>query len=247
MARARFIRPEFFTDEKVSDLPFGACLLFAGIWCHSDLNGVFEHSPRVLRGLIFPVRDGIDTATVGTWLGLLETAGMIGRFDSDGKSWGFVRNWIDHQQISGREKTIGSRRPKPPTQDHARNTLVTRQEHACAASPTPTPTATASGERVHTPPGEDIFDTEAMAQAKAIMAADAKPKPAIPSPPKSFVDFRAVHGRIFVGRDEKADWEALLRAYEWDAMHEMHETLKEDRIYLNTATAWLSKHYRITE
>jgi hypothetical protein len=94
---------------------------------------------------------------------------------------------------------------------------------------------------------EDLFDPQAMAQAKSIMAADAKPKPAIPSPPKSFVDFRAMHGRIFVGRDEKADWEALLRAYEWDAMHEMHEALKEDRIYLNAATAWLSKHYRITE
>lgn len=55
MARARFIRPEFFTDTKLSDMPMGAALLFAGIWCHSDLNGVFEYDARLLRGLIFPM------------------------------------------------------------------------------------------------------------------------------------------------------------------------------------------------
>jgi hypothetical protein len=96
------------------------------------------------------------------------------------------------------------------------------------------------------PPSEDIFDPESMARAKAIMAADAAPKPPLPQS-RSFTDFRAMHGRCFIGKDERPDWEALLRAYEWDAMHEMHEALKEDRIYLNAATAWLSKHYRITE
>jgi hypothetical protein len=86
---------------------------------------------------------------------------------------------------------------------------------------------------------------EDMERAKAIMAADAKPKPPLPVPPKHFRDFRAVHGRLHVGKDEREDWEALFKAYEWDAMHDMHNTLKEDRIFLNTATAWLSKNYEV--
>lgn len=151
MARARFIRPEFFTDEKVSDLPFGAALLFCGIWCHSDLRGVFECSPRILRGLIFPMRDGIETATISEWLALLEKNGMTGRFEADGKSWGYVCKWQLYQQVSGRERDLGSRRPCPPTcKGHAEDTLGTRLEHACAASPSPTPTPTErEGDVVH--------------------------------------------------------------------------------------------------
>lgn len=90
-----------------------------------------------------------------------------------------------------------------------------------------------------------LCSQEDIEKAKAIMAADAKPKPPLPLPAKSFRDFRAVHGRIHVGRDEREDWEALFKAYEWDAMHDMHETLKEDRIYLNNATLWLSKNYEV--
>lgn len=92
---------------------------------------------------------------------------------------------------------------------------------------------------------ENPFSAEAMEQAKAIMAEDAKPKPPVPQA-KSFTDFRAMHGRCYIGKDERPDWEALYRVYGWDVMHEMHSTLTEDRIYLNTATQWLSKNFRIT-
>ncbi len=114
MPRARFIRPEFFTDEKVSDLPFGCALLFAGIWCQADLRGVFECSPRLLRGLVFPMRDGIDTVTIGEWLNALERSGMILRFEHSGKTWAVVVNWSRYQEITTREVEIGSHRPAPP-------------------------------------------------------------------------------------------------------------------------------------
>lgn len=114
MPRARFIRPEFFTDEKVSDLPFGCALLFAGIWCQADLRGVFECSPRLLRGLVFPMRDGIETDTIGDWLNALERSGMILRFEHADKTWAVVVNWSRYQEITTREIEIGSHRPVPP-------------------------------------------------------------------------------------------------------------------------------------
>lgn len=120
MARARFIRPEFFTDEKIGELPFGARLLFQCIWIHSDLRGVFEHSAKFLRTQAFPYDEGVTSAQVVEWMGLLEAAGMIARFEARGKTWGHVVHWKDHQRISGREVEIDekmkpeARRPIPP-------------------------------------------------------------------------------------------------------------------------------------
>lgn len=156
MARARFIRPEFFTDEKVGELPFGARLLFAGIWCHCDLRGVFEHNPKRLRVLIFPFDEGTTSKQIGDWLDLLTKAGLVARFEADGKSWGHVRQWDKHQSISGSEAKWGSKLPPPPT-NHPRNDTVTNsgtaQCHAQAATlthtltPTLTPTPTHAGAR----------------------------------------------------------------------------------------------------
>ena len=120
MARARFLRPEFFTDEKIGELPHSARLLFASIWCQSDLRGVFEYSAKQLRVSTFPYDEGLTSAKVQDWLNALEASGMIARFESGGKTWGHVVNWTKHQTISGREVEIdakaspGQKRPIPP-------------------------------------------------------------------------------------------------------------------------------------
>ena len=114
MARARFLRPEFFIDEKLGDLPFGARLLFAGIWCQSDLRGVFEYSPKQLRVLVFPHDEGMAGRQVEEWLEMMTANGMVARFESSGKSWGVIVHWREHQEISTREVEIGSGRPVPP-------------------------------------------------------------------------------------------------------------------------------------
>lgn len=228
MARARFIRPEFFTDEKVSDLPFGACMLFTGIWCHSDLRGVFEHNPRVLRGLIFPMRDGIDTATVGQWLKLLEDAGMIGRFEADGKTWGHVIHWSRHQQISGKERDNGSPRPSPPDPgplpEHDRNIPGTRLEQNRTASPTPTPTPTATAAPSNArakppplPPQDPIGDAMQAIESSAHQGGRTT---------RTFADWLVQVGhRCFVGHDERTTWVALFDAEGWDEMTRGYEYL----------------------
>lgn len=93
---------------------------------------------------------------------------------------------------------------------------------------------------------DDLCSTADLEKAKAIMAAD-KATGAKPLPPqaKSFRDFRSVHGRCFIGKDEREDWEALYKTWGWDAMSDMHTTLTDDRIYLNSATQWLSKNYKL--
>jgi hypothetical protein len=114
MARSRDIRPEFFTDEKVGELSLGARLLFAALWCHSDLRGVFEFSPRQLRVLAFPFDEGLTSADVQAWIDEILAKCMIGRYEADGKTWGYITHWNKHQTISVREVEIGSVRPSPP-------------------------------------------------------------------------------------------------------------------------------------
>ncbi len=196
MPRARFIRPEFFTDEKVSDLPFGCALLFAGIWCQADLRGVFECSPRLLRGLVFPMRDGIDTDTIGDWLNALERSGMILRFEHTDKTWAVVVNWSRYQEITTREIEIGSHRPVPPDWSEpdgwaqivakARvnnrigksspwNSSGTVLEPTQNPTPTATPTATDTRERDAPPRTEvDLQRIEHLTGLGAIMAKDGK-------------------------------------------------------------------------
>jgi hypothetical protein len=118
MARSRFLRPEFFTDDKMADLPYEACWLFQGIWVHADLRGVFEWSPRLLRSQIFGMREA-SIEQVKSWLEKLESVGVVSRLaqgqprDST-KEYGYVPSWYSHQHISTREVEIGSDRPIPP-------------------------------------------------------------------------------------------------------------------------------------
>lgn len=114
MSRARSIKPEFFTDAKIGALPYGARLLFAAIWCHADLRGVFEYNPRQLRVLALPFDEGLTSNKVSEWLKAMEALGLIVRFEVDGKTWGIVRNWDKHQSISTREVEIGTQYPPPP-------------------------------------------------------------------------------------------------------------------------------------
>lgn len=249
MARARFLRPEFFTDEKVSDLPFGACVLFAGIWCHSDLRGVFEHNPRVLRGLIFPMRDGIDTAAVGKWLVELASAGMIASFEADGKAWGYVINWQKHQQISGRERDIGSTRPPPPDPGHAqacsKRVPITVPGHAQAATATSTATPTAAAATA---------PSNARARAEAAAATDEMFDGMQESPPlklsqnRNSADVQAMHPTVFIHPSERQAWDAVLLEFGWDPVDDACKSIAAEpgarRILLSGVTAFLAKNYR---
>ena len=57
MARSRNIKPAFFKNEDLADLPFEARLLFAGLWCMADRAGRLEDRPRRLKVELFPYDD----------------------------------------------------------------------------------------------------------------------------------------------------------------------------------------------
>lgn len=66
MARIRTIKPEFWTDETIVELPFEYRLLFIGLWNFVDDEGYVEYRPKQLKMKVFPgddidIRAGIES------------------------------------------------------------------------------------------------------------------------------------------------------------------------------------------
>lgn len=103
MARIRSIKPEFFQHERLFDAERDSKLplrvAFAGLWTVSDRDGRFEWRPRALKLNVLPY-DELDFADV---LSALESGGFIVRYEVDGKSFGFIPSWSEHQHINVRE------------------------------------------------------------------------------------------------------------------------------------------------
>ncbi|MDI6756421.1 MAG: conserved phage C-terminal domain-containing protein [Endomicrobiia bacterium] len=59
MARIRYLKPDFFKDEDLAELPYEARILFEGLWCCADKKGRLEDRPKYLKAEIFPY-DKID-------------------------------------------------------------------------------------------------------------------------------------------------------------------------------------------
>src|SRR5262245_4448792 len=57
MARARLLKPGFFTNEDLVELPPAARLLFAGLWTLADREGRLEDRPKRIKLAVLPYDD----------------------------------------------------------------------------------------------------------------------------------------------------------------------------------------------
>lgn len=93
MARARNIKPSFFTNDSLAEVdPLGR-LLFQGLWCHADREGRLEDRPRKLKAEILPY----DNCDVEGLLADLDRHGFISRYEVDGRRFIQVVNFAKHQ------------------------------------------------------------------------------------------------------------------------------------------------------
>lgn len=103
MARARNIKPGFFTNDEL-----GACrpltrLLFAGLWCHADRDGRLQDRPKKFKIEILPY----DECDVDTLLNELWSHGMIVRYSIGEIKYIQILTFEKHQSPHHQEK-IGS-------------------------------------------------------------------------------------------------------------------------------------------
>src|SRR5690625_811136 len=125
MARIRSIKPEFWTDEVIVQLPFEARLLFIGLWNFADDYGGMQDRPERLQMQIFP---GDPTVNVAELIDLLIVAGLLDRYvDAEEGNYALqIRNWQRHQRVDnpGRIRLIGESYRKLAIPNEARRGIA---------------------------------------------------------------------------------------------------------------------------
>lgn len=133
MARIRTIKPEFFKNDQLAELPAMVRLLFIGLWCQADKAGKLEDRPKRLKVEIFPY-DNID---VDKALDLLVGAGLILRYKVNANSdarilapeqpitqVGYIKilTFLKHQNPNSKEAE--SKIPDPEWYRHSESTVL---------------------------------------------------------------------------------------------------------------------------
>jgi|GEM_PF-3171536 len=115
MARIRYLKPEFFEDEHLAELPYWVRLLFAGMWNIADKAGRLEDRPKKIKIKVFPYDDKID---IEEGLNILfqkkqdSERSFIIRYKVDGEKYIQIVNWDKHQKPHHTEKNSKIPAPK---------------------------------------------------------------------------------------------------------------------------------------
>lgn len=111
MSRIRTIKPEFWSSTTLARVPREVRLVFIGLWNEADDEGRLLASPKRLAGALFPNDEDVDAGMMGTWLSMLESAGVITRYTAAGVAYAWVHGFGEHQRV---DKRWASRLPPPP-------------------------------------------------------------------------------------------------------------------------------------
>ena len=107
--RNRLIKPEFFSNEDIMQVSVGAKLLFIGLFCLVDDNGVYPNRPNQIKVNIFP----LDDVDVPMLMKELNDKKLIIYYKDDSKGdkeYFWIPGFINHQVINKKF----SKYPIPP-------------------------------------------------------------------------------------------------------------------------------------
>lgn len=129
MARIRTVKPDFFQHYELYELEkefgFPLRVAFSGLWTVCDREGRFRWVPQQLKLSCLPY-DDVDFSRV---LDALSTRDFIKKYVVDGREYGYVPSFLDHQVINNRETQ--SKLPEPN-----KNNTLTREFKNNDACPT---------------------------------------------------------------------------------------------------------------
>lgn len=108
MARARNIKPSFFMNEDLAELPFHTRLLFIGLWTLADREGRLEDRPKKIKMGVFPA----DNIEVDAALAELDRAKFILRYSVRGVGYIQILAFEKHQNPHHREPPSTIQKPE---------------------------------------------------------------------------------------------------------------------------------------
>ena len=96
MARLRTIKPDFWTDEKLTECSLSARLLFIGTWNFADDNGNLDRSSKQIKARVFPL-DNLDCEPL--ILELLEKELLV-EYEYEDRLYLHIQGFNKHQLIN---------------------------------------------------------------------------------------------------------------------------------------------------
>lgn len=131
--RARNLKPGFFKNEELAELPPLARILFSGLWCLADREGRLEDRPKRIKAELLPY----DNCNVEQLLDQLARSPQrfIIRYKVDDCRYIAIPNFVEHQtpHIKEADSTI------PAPDEHSTNTVLAQDEPALARALSPSP------------------------------------------------------------------------------------------------------------
>lgn len=91
--RARNIKPGFWKNEELAEIPYEARLLFIGLWGMADREGRLEDRPKRIRAEVFP----FDLINIEKLLDVITLHGFIIRYEANAKRYIQIVNFEKHQ------------------------------------------------------------------------------------------------------------------------------------------------------
>jgi hypothetical protein len=113
VSRARNIKPGFFANELLAEVPPLGRLLFAGLWTIADRDGRLEDRPSKIKAAVLPY----DKCAPENLLSALADRGFILRYEVDGRRLIQVVNWKKHQAPHFKEQASTLPAPYEPGAD----------------------------------------------------------------------------------------------------------------------------------
>jgi hypothetical protein len=174
--RARNIKPGFFRDEQLLQVPPLGRLLFAGLWCLADREGRLLDRPAQIKWDILPA----DDCDVNALLAELTMRGFIRRYTADGTRYIEVTRFLAHQRPHYKEKA--SIIPPPPDTTPAQKHDSTRSDSLIPDSLIPDSLIPSAVSQLD---GDRCTTSAALSDVNAVDKTDTPLGPALSRPPSS--------------------------------------------------------------
>lgn len=123
MARIRTIKPEFWTDDTITECSLSARLLFIGTWNFADDAGNLDRSAKQIKARVFPV-DNVDCEKL---IVELIAHGLLIEYSVGDKKYLHIPGFTEHQVINRPSK------PAVPQYDESMKTPGTLTEPSVSA------------------------------------------------------------------------------------------------------------------
>ena len=112
VARSRNIKPGFFLNEYLGTCDPYETLLFEGLWCLADREGILENRPLKIKAQLFPYRENITTQVITGALRNLSSNKFLGLYSVNAVDYIVIFNFQKHQNPHKNEKVCDF--PNPP-------------------------------------------------------------------------------------------------------------------------------------